>query len=149
MCADLILLYLLFFSRLPFASVSLPVLLFYTRYLHPETGAAWPMYWEAATAEESAAEGRTCRTAAEQYEDSLEKEFGEDGLPLIMRWVSCTRRWCFVEELQLQVQVDVSMIHTGTFNYSYSTAVGSAVLSNAQGSQRLMGHHGKLQALQG
>lgn len=46
------------------------------------------MYWEAATPEESAAEGRTCRTAAEQYEDSLEKEFGEDGLPLIMRWVS-------------------------------------------------------------
>jgi hypothetical protein len=46
------------------------------------------MYWEPATAAESAAEGRTCRTAAEQWEDAQEKEFGVDGLPLIMRWVS-------------------------------------------------------------
>jgi hypothetical protein len=46
------------------------------------------MYWEPATAAESAAEGRSCRTAAEQWEDAEEKEFGVDGLPLIMRWVS-------------------------------------------------------------
>ena len=42
------------------------------------------MYWEPATAEESAAEGRPCRTALEQHEDAAEKEFGQDGLPLIM-----------------------------------------------------------------
>ncbi|WIA13216.1 hypothetical protein OEZ85_006808 [Tetradesmus obliquus] len=59
-------------------------------YLHPETATSWPMYWEPATAAESAAEGRSCRTAAEQWEDAQEKEFGVDGLPLIMRWDNCS-----------------------------------------------------------
>lgn len=48
------------------------------------------MFWEPATAAESAAEARPCRTALNQYEDSLEKEFGVDGLPLIMRWDNCS-----------------------------------------------------------
>jgi hypothetical protein len=48
------------------------------------------MYWEAATAKESAAEGRPCRTALEQREDAAETEFGADGLPLIMRWDNCS-----------------------------------------------------------
>lgn len=65
------------------------------RYLHPETSTSWPMYWEPATAAESAAEGRICRTAAEQWEDAEEKEFGVDGLPLIMRWVSSRCGTCY------------------------------------------------------
>ncbi|KAF8058938.1 Gulo [Scenedesmus sp. PABB004] len=59
-------------------------------YAHPATDSAWPMYWEEATAAESAAEGRPCRTAIEQHEDAAEKEFGVDGLPLIMRWDNCS-----------------------------------------------------------
>lgn len=59
-------------------------------YLHPATASAWPMYWEPATAAESAAEGRPCRTALEQHEDAAMKEFGVDGLPLIMRWDNCS-----------------------------------------------------------
>lgn len=48
------------------------------------------MYWEPATPEESLSEGRPCRTALEQFEDAEEKEFGVDGLPLIMRWDNCS-----------------------------------------------------------
>jgi hypothetical protein len=48
------------------------------------------MYWEPATAAESAQEGRPCRTALEQYNDAQETEFGVDGLPLIMRWDNCS-----------------------------------------------------------
>jgi hypothetical protein len=48
------------------------------------------MYWEETTPEASAAEGRPCRTALEQHEDAQEKEFGPDGLPLIMRWDNCS-----------------------------------------------------------
>lgn len=59
-------------------------------YMHPATGSAWPMYWAPATAAESAAEARPCRTAAEQSEDAEMKEFGVDGLPLIMRWDNCS-----------------------------------------------------------
>jgi FAD/FMN-containing dehydrogenase len=59
-------------------------------YVHPATGSAWPMTWEPATAEESAAEARPCRTALEQAEDAGMKEFGADGLPLIMRWDNCS-----------------------------------------------------------
>lgn len=59
-------------------------------YVHPATGSAWPMYWEAASAAESQAEARPCRTALEQHEDAEVKEFGVDGLPLIMRWDNCS-----------------------------------------------------------
>lgn len=59
-------------------------------YLHPYSSSAWPMYWELATAADTAAEARPCRTAVEQFEDAQEKEFGIDGLPLIMRWDNCS-----------------------------------------------------------
>jgi FAD/FMN-containing dehydrogenase len=72
-------------------------------YLHPLSESAWPMYWEPATAEESLAEGRPCRTAAEQAEDALLTEFGPDGLPLIMRWDNCSD----VSHLSLTHAVDM------------------------------------------
>ena len=48
------------------------------------------MTWEPASEADSVAEGRPCRTALEQHEDAAEKEFGADGLPLIMRWDNCS-----------------------------------------------------------
>ncbi len=60
------------------------------RYVHPSTGSAWPMFWEPASATESMAEDRPCRTALEQHEDAAATEFGRDGLPLIMRWDNCS-----------------------------------------------------------
>jgi len=56
----------------------------YHYYIHPKTRTAWPMTWEEVTEEESMAENRPCRTAIEQWEDSLDKQYGIDGLPLIM-----------------------------------------------------------------
>jgi len=62
----------------------------YHYYIHPKTRTAWPMTWETTTAEESAKEGRPCRTALEQWEDGLETDYGIDGFPLIMRWDNCS-----------------------------------------------------------
>lgn len=59
-------------------------------YIHPYTSTAWPMYWEKTTEEESKVENRPCRTALLQSEDSELKEYGVDGLPLIMRWDNCS-----------------------------------------------------------
>jgi len=59
-------------------------------YIHPHSSSAWPMYWENATHQEFIDEARPCRTAQDQWEDELEKNYGKDGLPLIMRWDNCT-----------------------------------------------------------
>ena len=59
-------------------------------YIHPYTQTAWPMIWEYISKEESLRDNRPCRLALEQIEDSNEKEFGVDGLPLIMRWDNCS-----------------------------------------------------------
>ena len=62
----------------------------YHYYIHPKTQTAWPMTWEETTAEDVKAEDRPCRTALEQWEDSLETRYGVDGLPLVMRWDNCS-----------------------------------------------------------
>jgi FAD binding domain/D-arabinono-1,4-lactone oxidase len=59
-------------------------------YIHPHTNSVWPMYWENTTFQEYQKETRPCRTAQEQWEDEREKEYGKDGLPLIMRWDNCS-----------------------------------------------------------
>lgn len=61
-------------------------------YIHPYTKTAWPMTWEYISREEFLQDHKTqrCRLALEQIEDSTEKEFGKDGLPLIMRWDNCS-----------------------------------------------------------
>jgi hypothetical protein len=59
-------------------------------YVHPASGSAFPMTWEPATPEDSAAERAPCRTALAQAEDAAMAEFGVDGLPLIMRWDNCS-----------------------------------------------------------
>lgn len=56
-------------------------------YHHPATASWWPMLWEPASADEAAADA-PCLTAAEQAGDAALKEFGVDGLPLIMRCLS-------------------------------------------------------------
>ena len=56
----------------------------YHWYAHPATGSWWPMLWEPASHAEAAADA-PCLTAAEQAGDAAMKEFGVDGLPLIMR----------------------------------------------------------------
>ena len=58
-------------------------------YIHPFSNSVWPMYWEDATQQEYIDEARPCRTALDQWEDELEKDYGKDGLPLIMRWDNC------------------------------------------------------------
>jgi len=47
------------------------------------------MYWENATSHQCIQEARPCRTALAQWEDEQEKDYGKDGLPLIMRWDNC------------------------------------------------------------
>ena len=59
-------------------------------YVHPHSHSVWPMFWEHVTPQESRNEARPCRTALDQWEDGLEKEYGQDGLPLIMRWDNCS-----------------------------------------------------------
>jgi FAD binding domain len=61
-------------------------------YIHPLTQTAWPMTWEHISEQEFLQDNKTkgCRTALEQIEDANEKEFGKDGLPLIMRWDNCS-----------------------------------------------------------
>lgn len=58
-------------------------------YVHPYTHTVWPMYWENATERECIQEVKPCRTAQDQWEDEQEKNYGQDGLPLIMRWDNC------------------------------------------------------------
>jgi L-gulonolactone oxidase len=58
-------------------------------YIHPYSRTVWPMYWENASQRECFHEARPCRTAQDQWEDEQEKDYGQDGLPLIMRWDNC------------------------------------------------------------
>ena len=59
-------------------------------YIHPHSESAWPMFWENISPEDAKDEARPCRTALDQWEDELEKDYGNDGLPLIMRWDNCS-----------------------------------------------------------
>jgi len=59
-------------------------------YWHPHTDKVWLMTWEDSTKEEMEADNKPCRTSVDQWEDAAEKEYGIDGLPLIMRWDNCT-----------------------------------------------------------
>lgn len=73
------------------------------------------MLWEPASAEESATEGLPCRTALEQHEDAAEKEFGRDGLPLIMRWDNCSdashRALTHAVDMEAQVRRQSCRVH--------------------------------------
>lgn len=58
-------------------------------YWHPHSDLVWMMTWEVATWTDYLND-RRCRDALFQREDAMDKRFGIDGLPLVMRWDNCT-----------------------------------------------------------
>jgi hypothetical protein len=58
-------------------------------YIHPHSNSVWPMFWEDVPQQKCINEAKPCRMAINQWEDELEKDYGSDGLPLIMRWDNC------------------------------------------------------------